>query len=65
MANFFNKMQYTFQDEPNEHMSEMVSRLEKGEAVESAMDLNMGSNYSGDDHAGHNHGPAPLTTDGD
>ena len=65
MANFFNKMQDTFQDEPNEHMSEMVSRLEKGEAVESAMDLNMGSNYSGDDHAGHNHGPASSTTNGD
>ena len=63
MANFFNKMQDTFQDEPNEHMSEMVSRLEKGEAVESAMDLNMGANYSGDGHAGHNHGPAPSSTD--
>jgi putative FmdB family regulatory protein len=65
MANFFNKMQDTFQDEPNEHMSEMVQRLENGEAVESAMDLNMGSNYTGgDDHAGHNHGPLP-SADGD
>ena len=66
MANFFNKMQDTFQDEPNEHMSEMVSRLEKGEAVEKAMDLDMGSNLKGDDsHAGHNHGPVGPAPDGD
>ena len=65
MANFFNRMQDQFQDEPNEHMSEMVGRLEKGEAVEKAMDLNMGSNYKGDDHAGHHHGSAPSSGDDD
>ena len=66
MANFFNKMQDTFQDEPNEHMTEMVSRREKGEAVEKAMDLDMGSNYKGgDSHAGHNHGPVGPAPDGD
>ncbi len=66
MANFFNKMQDTFQDEPNEHMSEMVSRLEKGEAVEKAMDLDMGSNLKGgDSHAGHNHGSVGPAPDGD
>ena len=55
MANMFKRMQDTFQDEPNEHMDEMVKRLEYGEAVEKAMDLNMGSNYKGDPH-GHDHG---------
>ena len=55
MANFFRKMQDTFQDGPDEHMDEMVQRLENGEAVEKAMDLNMGSNYKGDAH-GHGHG---------
>ena len=55
MANFFRKMQDTFQDGPDEHMDEMVQRLEHGEAVEKAMDLNMGSNYKGDAH-GHDHG---------
>lgn len=56
MANMFKRMQDTFQDEPNEHMDEMVQRLEYGEAVEKAMDLNMGSNYKGDPHDhGHSH----------
>ena len=56
MANMFKRMQDTFQDEPNEHMDEMVKRLEYGEAVEKAMDLNMGSNYKGDPHGhGHSH----------
>ena len=59
MANMFKRMQETFQDEPNEHMDEMVQRLEHGEAVEKAMDLNMGSNYKADSHDhdhGHSHG---------
>ena len=57
MANMFKRMQETFQDEPNEHMDEMVQRLEHGEAVEKAMDLNMGSNYKGDSHGqDHSHG---------
>ncbi|MCY4624699.1 MAG: zinc ribbon domain-containing protein [Chloroflexi bacterium] len=56
MANMFKRMQETFQDEPNEHMDEMVQRLEHGEAVEKAMDLNMGSNSKGDSHGhGHSH----------
>lgn len=55
MANMFKRMQETFQDGPDEHMDEMVKRLEYGEAVEKAMDLNMGSNYKGDPH-GHDHG---------
>ncbi len=55
MANMFKRMQNTFQDGPDEHMDEMVKRLEYGEPVEKAMDLNMGSNYKGDPH-GHDHG---------
>lgn len=61
MANMFKRMQETFQDGPDEHMDEMVKRLEYGEPVEKAMDLNMGSNYKGDPHGhhhdhGHSHG---------
>lgn len=57
MANMFKRMSDTFQDGPDEHMDEMVKRLEYGESVEQAMDLNMGSNYKGDPHDhGHSHG---------
>ena len=65
MANFFRKMQDTFQDAPDEHMDEMVQRLEHGEAVESAMDLNMGANYKGDDDHGHSHGGDSSASDDD
>ena len=56
MANMFKRMQDTFQDGPDEHMDEMVKRLEYGEPVEKAMDLNMGSNHKGGHHHGHDHG---------
>ena len=52
MANFFRKMGSAFDDEPNEHMDEIVGRLDHGEPVYKAMDLDMGG------HAGHSHGPA-------
>jgi putative FmdB family regulatory protein len=39
MASFFRRMQDTFQDEPNEHMDEIIGRLDHGEAVERALDL--------------------------
>ena len=39
MANFFRRMGETFHDEPNEHMDEIIGRLDHGEAVEKALDL--------------------------
>jgi putative FmdB family regulatory protein len=39
MAQFFRRMTDEFQDEPNEHMDEIVGRLEHGEAVERALEL--------------------------
>ena len=41
MASFFRRMQDTFQDGPDEHMDEVVERLDHGEAVEKALDLDM------------------------
>jgi putative FmdB family regulatory protein len=41
MASFFRRMQDTFHDEPNEHMDEIIGRLDHGEAVERALDLHM------------------------
>ena len=43
MASLFRRMQDTFQDGPNEHMDEIVGRLDHGEAVEKALDLDMHS----------------------
>ena len=51
MANMFRRMGDMFQDESNEHMSELIERLDYGEPVEHALGL--------DDHAGHDHGPLP------
>ena len=57
MASFFRRMGDAFQDEPNEHMDEMIGRLDKGEPVHKAMDLDM----DGHSHEGHSHGaPAPA-----
>lgn len=39
MANFFRRMGDTFHDEPNEHMDEIIGRLDHGEPVEKALDL--------------------------
>ncbi len=39
MANFFRRMGDTFHDEPNEHMDEIIGRLDHGETVEKALDL--------------------------
>jgi hypothetical protein len=47
MASFFRRMQDTFHDEPNEHMDEIIGRLDHGEAVERALDLHV-----------HDHGDA-------
>ena len=41
MASFFRRMGESFHDEPNEHMDEIIGRLDHGEAVESALDLHM------------------------
>src|SRR5687767_5481323 len=37
MASFFHRMQDAFHDEPNEHMDELVKRLEYGEPVARAL----------------------------
>ena len=50
MASFFRRMGNEFQDEPNEHMDEIIGRLDHGEPVHEALDLDM------DSHAGHAHG---------
>jgi putative FmdB family regulatory protein len=47
MANFFRRMGDTFHDEPNEHMDEIIGRLDKGEPVERALDLHMHSHDEG------------------
>jgi hypothetical protein len=39
MSNFFKNMQNEFHDEPNEHMTEIVERLDHGESVHSALGL--------------------------
>ena len=39
MASLFRRMQDSFRDEPNEHMDEIVGRLDHGEAVERALEL--------------------------
>ena len=51
MASLFRRMQDTFHDGPNEHMDEIVGRLDHGEAVEKALDLDT-----------HNHGD-PASSD--
>ena len=38
MASFFRRMGDAFQDEPNEHLDEIVQRLDYGEPVEKALD---------------------------
>ena len=55
MANMFRRMGDTFQDAPNEHMDELIGRLEQGEPVEKALEL--------DNHAGHDHGAALADDD--
>ena len=50
MANFFRNMGDAFQDEPDEGMTEVVERLDHGEPVHEALQLDMGH-----DHAGHSH----------
>lgn len=57
MAQFFRRMGETFQDEKNEHMDEILGRLDHGESVEHALGL--------DDHTGHDHGPPPLPAGGE
>jgi putative FmdB family regulatory protein len=41
MASFFRKMGDAFHDEPNEHMDEIIGRLDHGEPVHEALDLHM------------------------
>jgi putative FmdB family regulatory protein len=52
MASFFRRMQDTFQDEPNEHMDEIIGRLDHGEAVERALDLHMHDHGDASSHDG-------------
>jgi hypothetical protein len=52
MASFFRRMTDTFQDEPNEHMDEIIGRLDHGEAVEKALDLHTHVHGDGHDHGG-------------
>jgi putative FmdB family regulatory protein len=54
MASFFRRMGEAFHDEPNEHMDEIIGRLDHGEAVERALDLHM-----------HEHGDAGSGEGGD
>src|SRR5437773_9129514 len=39
MADFFRRMGDTFHDEQNEHMDEIIGRLDHGEPVEKALDM--------------------------
>jgi putative FmdB family regulatory protein len=50
MAQFFRNMGQEFQDGQNDYMDEIIGRLDAGDSVEQALDLNM------HDHAGHDHG---------
>ena len=46
MAQLFRRMGDSFGDEPNEHMSEIVGRLDHGEPVHEALGLDMGHDHS-------------------
>jgi len=50
MANFFRRMGNDFQDEPNEHMDELIKRLDYGEPVERALDLDMHDHGGSESH---------------
>lgn len=52
MASFFRRMSDTFHDEPNEHMDEIVGRLDHGEPVERALDLHMHAHGESDSAEG-------------
>jgi hypothetical protein len=41
MASLFRRMGNEFQDEPNEHMDEIIGRLDHGEPVHKALELDM------------------------
>ena len=47
MAGFFRRMGEAFHDEPNEHMDEIIGRLDHGERVEEALDLHMHDHSAG------------------
>ncbi len=46
MAQFFRRMGESFGDAPNEHMDEIVGRLDHGEPVHEALGLDMGHDHS-------------------
>jgi hypothetical protein len=50
MASFFRRMGDTFHDEPNEHMDEIIGRLDHGERVEKALDLHTHDHGGGAAH---------------
>ena len=52
MASFFRRMQDTFQDEPNEHMDEIIGRLDHGDSVERALDLHTHDHGDNGSHDG-------------
>ena len=45
MAQFFRRMGESFGDEPNEHMDEIVGRLDHGEPVHKALELDTGHDH--------------------
>ena len=52
MASLFRRMQDSFHDEPNEHMDEIIGRLDHGERVEQALDLHTRDHGGADVHDG-------------
>ena len=59
MAGFFRRMGDSFHDEPNEHMDEIIGRLDHGEPVHKALDLDMHSHGDG----GHTHEPGGAASE--
>ena len=52
MAAFFRRMGDAFHDEPNEHMDEIIGRLDHDEPVEQALELDMHDHSGGGEHDG-------------
>ena len=58
MANFFRRMTDAFHDEPNEHMDEIIGRLDHGDPVERALDLHTHDHDHGDGGSPAPEGPS-------
>ena len=48
MANFFRRMGDTFQDGPNEHMDEIIGRLDHGENVADTLGIDLNHDHGGE-----------------